>query len=119
MVLGINQMRYGAANTVYYPSKFSGTADCIGIYENKESLMIREMLISLRRMSGQMIIGPKYGLCNGTQHCLWNPYFSRCNSVVHKDNIFQRFIIDGERFKKYQNQFMEKVEQYYSQRMAN
>ena len=36
-----------------------------------------------------------------------------------KENIFQRFIIDGERFKKYQNQFMEKVEQYYSQRMAN
>ena len=36
-----------------------------------------------------------------------------------KDNIFQRFIIDGERFKNYQNQFMEKVEQFYSQRLAN
>ena len=36
-----------------------------------------------------------------------------------KDNIFQRFVIDGERFKSYQNQFMEKVEQFYSQRLAN
>ena len=36
-----------------------------------------------------------------------------------KDNIFQRFIIDGERFKNYQNQFMEKVEQFYAQRLTN
>ena len=36
-----------------------------------------------------------------------------------KDNIFQRFIVEGERLINYQNQFMEKVEQFYSQRMAN
>ena len=36
-----------------------------------------------------------------------------------KDNIFQRFMVDGERFKNYQNQFMKKVEQFYSQRFAN
>jgi genome maintenance exonuclease 1 len=36
-----------------------------------------------------------------------------------KDNIFQRFIVEGERLMNYQNQFLEKVEQFYSQRMAN
>ena len=36
-----------------------------------------------------------------------------------KDNIFQRFIIDGERLKDYQNKFLEKVEQFYAQRRAN
>jgi genome maintenance exonuclease 1 len=36
-----------------------------------------------------------------------------------KDNIFQRFIVEGERLINYQNQFLEKVEQFYSQRMAN
>ena len=36
-----------------------------------------------------------------------------------KDNIFQRFILDGDRFKDYQKQFMEKVEQFYSERLAN
>ena len=36
-----------------------------------------------------------------------------------KDNIFQRFVIDGDRFKDYQKQFMKKVEQFYSQRLAN
>jgi genome maintenance exonuclease 1 len=33
-----------------------------------------------------------------------------------KDNFFQRFIIDGERLKEYQNKFFERVEQYYSQK---
>ena len=36
-----------------------------------------------------------------------------------KENIFQRFVIDGERFRGYQTQFMDKVEQFYSQRLAN
>ena len=35
-----------------------------------------------------------------------------------KDNVFQRFIVDGERLKKYQNKFLEKVEQFYAQRRA-
>ena len=35
-----------------------------------------------------------------------------------KENIFQRFIIDGERFKDYQSQFMEKVELFYSKRLS-
>ena len=36
-----------------------------------------------------------------------------------KDNIFQKFLIDGERLKNYQNKFLEKVEQFYAQRRAN
>ena len=36
-----------------------------------------------------------------------------------KDNVFQRFIIDGERLKNYQNFFMQKVEQFYSQKVEN
>ena len=36
-----------------------------------------------------------------------------------KDNIFQRFIIDGERLKDFQKKFLEKVEQFYAQRRAN
>jgi hypothetical protein len=36
-----------------------------------------------------------------------------------KDNMFQRFLIEGERLKDYQNKFLEKVEQFYAQRRAN
>ena len=30
-----------------------------------------------------------------------------------KDNFFQRFTIEGERLKEYQNEFFKRVEQYY------
>ena len=36
-----------------------------------------------------------------------------------KDNMFQRFLIEGDRLKDYQNKFLEKVEQFYAQRIAN
>ena len=36
-----------------------------------------------------------------------------------KDNMFQRFMIDGDKLKDYQNKFLEKVEQFYAQRRAN
>ena len=29
---------WGAEATVYFPGKYAGTADCIGIYEGKESI---------------------------------------------------------------------------------
>ena len=33
--------------------------------------------------------------------------------------MFQRFLIEGDRLKDYQNQFLEKVEQFYAQRRAS
>ena len=30
---------WGAEATVYYPGKYAGTADCIGIYEEKETIL--------------------------------------------------------------------------------
>ena len=39
--------------------------------------------------------------------------------VLEIGNIFQRFIIDGERLKDFQNKFLEKVEQFYAQRRVN
>ena len=30
---------WGAETTVYYPRKYAGTADCIGIYEGKETIL--------------------------------------------------------------------------------
>ena len=111
---------WGCEATIYYPSKFSGTADCIGIYENKESLI--DFKNSNKPKKDEWI--DDYYLQCAAYAIAHNTVYGTDISqgvilLCTKDNIFQRFIIDGERFKKYQNQFMEKVEKYYSQRMAN
>ena len=106
--------------TVYYPDKYAGTADCIGVYENKESLIDFK---NANKPKKDEWIDDYYLQCAAyamAHNVVYGIQISQGVILVcTKDNLFQRFIIDGERIKKYQNQFMEKVEQYYSQRMAN
>ena len=111
---------WGCEATLYYPGKYAGAADCIGIYENKESIL--DFKQSNKPKKDEWI--SQYYL-QGAAYCSAHNkvYGSKINQVVilmcTKDNIFQRFIIDGERLKNYENQFMKKVEQFYSQRLAN
>ena len=106
--------------TLYYPGKYAGAADCIGIYENKESCIDFK---NANRPKKDEWIDDYYLQCAAYAMAHNIVYGTNISQGVillcTKDNIFQRFIIDGERFKKYQNQFMEKVEQFYSKRMSN
>jgi genome maintenance exonuclease 1 len=111
---------WGCEATLYYPGKYAGAADCIGVYENKETIIdfkqsnkpkkeewISEYFLQLSAYS--LAHDEVYG-SNITQGVIL---------LCTKDNIFQRFIINGNTLKDYQNQFLEKVEQFYAQRMAN
>ena len=101
----------GCEATLYYPGKYAGAADCIGIYENKESLI--DFKNSNKPKKDEWI----------DDYYLQCAAYAMAHNIVYgtnimqgvillctKENIFQRFIIDGERFKDYQSQFMEKVE---------
>ena len=111
---------WGCEATLYYPGKYAGAADCIGIYENKESLIDFK---NANKPKKDEWIDDYYLQCAAYAMAHNTVYGTNINQGVillcTKDNIFQRFIIDGERFKNYQNQFMEKVEQFYSQRQVN
>ena len=111
---------WGCEATLYYPGKYAGAADCIGVYENKETIIDfkqsnkpkKEEWISeyFLQLSAYSLAHDKVYGSNITQGVIL---------LCTKDNIFQRFIINGNTLKDYQNQFLEKVEQFYAQRMAN
>ena len=111
---------WGCEATLYYPGKYAGAADCIGVYENKETIIDfkqsnkpkKEEWISeyFLQLSAYSLAHDKVYESNITQGVIL---------LCTKDNIFQRFIVDGEKLKDYQNQFLEKVKQFYTQRMAN
>ena len=111
---------WGCEATLYYPGKYAGAADCIGIYENKESLIDFK---NANKPKKDEWIDDYYLQCAAYAMAHNKVYGTNINQGVillcTKDNIFQRFIIDGERFKNYQDQFMEKVELFYSQRLTN
>lgn len=111
---------WGCEATLYYPGKYAGAADCIGVYENKETIIDfkqsnkpkKEEWISeyFLQLSAYSLAHDKVYGSNITQGVIL---------LCTKDNIYQRFIVDGEKLKDYQNQFLEKVEQFYAQRIAN
>ena len=111
---------WGCEATLYYPGKYAGSADCVGVYENKQTII--DFKNSTKPKKDEWI-DDYYLQCAAYSLAHNKVYGSKITQAVillcTKDNIFQRFIIDGERLINYQNQFMEKVEQFYSQRMTN
>jgi len=111
---------WGCEATLHYPGKYAGAADCIGVYENKETIIDfkqsnkpkKEEWISeyFLQLSAYSLAHDKVYGSNITQGVIL---------LCTKDNIFQRFIIDADILKKYQDQFLKKVEQFYRQRMTN
>ena len=111
---------WGCEATLYYPGKYAGAADCIGVYENKETIIDFKQSNKPKKeewIEDYYLQCAAYGLAHNTV------YGSNISQAVillcTKDNMFQRFIIDGEKFNDYQKKFLLKVEQFYEQRRMN
>ena len=111
---------WGCEATLYYPGKYAGAADCIGVYENKETIIDFKQSNKPKKdewIDDYYLQCAAYALAHNTV------YGTNITQAVillcTKDNMFQRFLIDGDRLKDYQNKFLEKVEQFYAQRRAN
>mgnify|MGYP001179771638 CR=1 FL=1 len=101
---------------LYYPSKYAGAADCVGIYENQETIIDFKQTNKPKKeewIEDYYLQCAAYALAHNTV------YGSNINKAVilmcSKDNMFQRFIVEGTPFREFQNKFLEKVEQYYFQ----
>ena len=106
--------------TLYYPGKYAGTCDAVGVYEGQETII--DFKQSNKPKKEEWI--EDYYLQLGA--------YSLAHNVVHNskitqgivllctvDNLFQDFRIQGEKLEEYQNKFLEKVEQYYHQQNMN
>ena len=106
---------WGCEETLYFPGKYAGAADLIaGDYEGKSCI------IDFKNSNK-----PRQDSWNDEYYMQLAGYISAHNEVYNtsikqgtillctKDNFFQRFTIEGERLKEYQNEFFKRVEQYY------
>ena len=107
---------WGTEATVYYPGKYAGTADCIGIYEGKETILDFKQSNKPKKQEfilDYLLQGSGYSLAHNTV------YNSRITQVAilicTVDGLFQDFKIEGNELINFQNQFLEKVEQFYHQ----
>ena len=109
---------YGVEATQYYPGKYAGSADLLGVYMGKETILDFKTGNKPRRDEWN----DEYYLQLGAYSLAHDKvYGTNINQGVillcTKDLMFQRFIVDSERLKDCQKRFLEKVEQYYSMKL--
>ena len=111
---------WGCEATLYYPGKFAGAADCIGVYEKKETIIDFKQSNKPKK---EEWIEDYYLQCAAYSLAHNVVYNTNINQAVillcTKDIVFQRFIVDGDKLKMYQDKFLQKVEQYYAQRRVS
>jgi genome maintenance exonuclease 1 len=111
---------YGTESCIYYPGKYAGTCDAVGVYEGQETII--DFKQSNKPKKEEWI--EDYYLQLGAYSLAHNVVFnSRITQGIvllcTVDNLFQDFRIQGTKLEEYQNKFLEKVEQFYHQRNMN
>tara|TARA_B100000579_G_scaffold420078_1_gene419374 strand:- start:317 stop:1003 length:687 start_codon:yes stop_codon:yes gene_type:complete len=108
---------WGCESTVYYPGKYGGTADCIGIYEGKESILDFKQSNKPKReefIDDYFYQVAAYSLAHNT---VYNSNITQGVILLCTvDNLFQYFKIEGNKLLEYQKKFLDKVEEYHNQK---
>ena len=105
---------WGAEATVYYPGKYAGTADGIGVYEGKETILDFKQSNKPKKeeyIEDYFLQIGAYSLAHHTVHN--SKITQRVILICTVDRLFQDFKIEENELKNYQNKFLEKVEQFY------
>jgi genome maintenance exonuclease 1 len=115
----INEI-WGVEATLYYPERYAGAADLICNYEGKNSIVDFKNSSQLRKDEWNT---DYYLQLSAYQMAHNKVYGTDINQgvilVCTKDLMFQRFVIDSERLKHYQEIFMRKVDEYYKMQLNN
>ena len=111
---------YGVEATQYYPGKYAGAADLLGVYMGKETILDFKTGNKPRRDEWN----DEYYLQLGAYSLAHDKvYGTNINQGVillcTKDLMFQRFIVDAERLKDCQKRFLDRVELYKSMKLNN
>ena len=111
---------WGVEATLYYPNKYAGTADCIGVYEGKETIVDFKQSNKPKKKEYIEDYFLQLGAYSLAHNIIYNSKITQCVVLLCTvDNLFQDFKIEGEQLIQFQNKFLEKVEQFYHQLETN
>ena len=110
---------WGTEATLYYPGKYAGTCDACGVYEGQESIIDFKQSNKLKREEWIEDYYLQLGAYSLAHNVVYNSRITQGIILLCTvDNVFQDFRIEGEKLIEYQNKFLEKVNQYYNERMT-
>ena len=105
---------WGSEATIYYPGKYAGTADCIGVYEGKESILDFKQSNKPKKeeyIEDYFLQIGAYSLAHNT---VYNSNITQGVILLCTvDRLFQDIKIEANELINFQNKFLERVEKFY------
>ena len=104
---------WGAEATLYYPNKYAGTADCIGVYEGRETILDFKQSNKPKKaeyIDSWLLQTSAYSLAH---NIVYNSNITSCVILVCTvDKLFQEFKIQGHDLIVYQNLFLGRLKKF-------
>ena len=105
---------WGSEATIYYPGKYAGTADCIGLYEGKESILDFKQSNKPKKVEYIEDYFLQIGAYSLAHNTVYNSNITQGVILLCTvDRLFQDFKIEGNELINFQNKFLERVEKFY------
>ena len=106
---------WGAEATLYYPNKYAGTADCIGVYEGRETILDFKQSNKPKKVEYIEDYFLQIGAYSLAHNTVYNSNITQGVILLCTvDRLFQDFKIEGNELLDYQNKFLERVEKFYN-----
>jgi len=111
---------WGTEATLYYPEKYAGTCDAVGVYEGQETIIDFKQSNKPKKEEWIEDYYLQLGAYSLAHNTVYNSKITQGIVLLCTvDNLFQDFKIQGEKLEEYQSKFLEKVKQFYHQRDIN
>ena len=106
---------WGSEVTVYYPGLYAGATDVAGIYNSAESIIDFKQSNKPKRREWVGDYFVQLGAYAMAHNQIYNTNITQGVILMcTKDNLFQKFIVEGQEFVHCQHDFLRRVDQYYA-----
>jgi len=106
---------YGLEATLYYPEKYAGAADGVGIYQGRESII--DFKTTKKPKQDDWIHNYYHQMClyAAAHDVVYGTEIEQgVVLMVSRDLFFQKFVINGPRFRQFKQEALELVDKYYN-----
>jgi genome maintenance exonuclease 1 len=105
---------WGNEVVLYYPDLYAGQTDLVGIYQGRDSIIDFKQSNKPKRdewIEDYYLQGALYAAAHD---CIYGTEIEQTVILIcTPDNFFQRFIINGDRFRYYKSEALKRVDKYY------
>ena len=115
--LGDLQEIWGNEVVLYYPDLYAGQTDLVGVYQGRDSIIDFKQSNKPKRdewITDYYLQGAAY---SAAHDCIYDTNIEQIVVLMcTPDLFFQRFIINGQRFRDYKSEWLRRLDTYYNLR---